>query len=106
MAQTYTVNTDTILYAKWVRVQFAIGDTGPAGGIVFFDMDGWRYMEAAPQDIPCKFQWGVYGQNVGTQTALGSGKQNTEILGKFPEYFILVFFRRQTRLYVRFGRTK
>jgi hypothetical protein len=63
---------------------YNIGDKGPAGGIIFFDMgfdiDGWRYMEAAPQDIPGKFQWGAYGQNIGTQTALGSGKRNTEII--------------------------
>ena len=67
-----------------IKDSYAIGDTGPSGGIVFFDMgfdmDGWRYLEAAPQDIPGRFQWGVYGQNVGTQTALGSGKQNTEII--------------------------
>jgi hypothetical protein len=65
-------------------VTYEIGDKGPAGGIVFFDMgfdiDGWRYLEAAPQDIPGKFQWGAYGQSIGTQTALGSGEKNTEII--------------------------
>jgi hypothetical protein len=67
-----------------IKDAYAIGDTGPAGGIVFFDMgfnmDGWQYLEAAPQDIPGKFQWGAYGQRIGTQTSLGSGEQNTEII--------------------------
>jgi len=34
---------------------YAVGDTGPAGGIVFYDKgsesDGWRYLEAAPTEL-------------------------------------------------------
>ncbi len=37
-----------------VSIRFPIGDTGPAGGIVFYDKgyysDGWRYLEATPRD--------------------------------------------------------
>lgn len=37
---------------------YAIGDTGPAGGIVFYDKgevtDGWRYLEAAPAEKSLK----------------------------------------------------
>ncbi|MCK9288468.1 MAG: hypothetical protein M0P29_12990, partial [Sphaerochaetaceae bacterium] len=33
---------------------YHLGDTGPAGGYVFYDKDsysdGWRYMELAPED--------------------------------------------------------
>ena len=42
-------NSNVTLYAKWVA--YALQDTGPGGGIVFFDKesysDGWRYLEAA-----------------------------------------------------------
>ncbi|MDR2094802.1 MAG: DUF1566 domain-containing protein [Treponema sp.] len=64
--------------------KYQIGDTGPAGGIVFFDKgvyeSGWRYLEAAPQDFPA-VQWGAYGTVVGgTDTGIGSGKGNTELI--------------------------
>ena len=34
---------------------YALGDTGPAGGFIFYEnpnyaADGWRYLEAAPFD--------------------------------------------------------
>ncbi|GHU37638.1 hypothetical protein FACS1894172_21130 [Spirochaetia bacterium] len=62
---------------------YKIGDTGPAGGIIFFDMgfymDGWRYLEAAPQDFHMKVRWGQ-GSLRGTDTILGSGKKNTELI--------------------------
>jgi hypothetical protein len=38
-----------------VAATYRIGDTGPAGGIIFYDKGnstgGWRYLEAAPADI-------------------------------------------------------
>jgi hypothetical protein len=61
---------------------YKIGDKGPAGGWIFFDMgfymDGWRYLEAAPQDFPSKVEWGSY--NSALRTEAGTGKQNTAIL--------------------------
>jgi hypothetical protein len=42
--------------------------------------DGWRYLEAASRDAG-ETTWGLYGTGVsGTGTALGTGKQNTQIL--------------------------
>lgn len=70
---------------------YSIGDAGPAGGLVFYDKgfysDGWRYLEAAPSDIG-GFVFGYYRPDkennnvVGTATAIGSGRYNTENLKK------------------------
>ena len=81
---------------------YQIGDTGPAGGIIFYDCDadnasgnpdnltsatcGWQYLEAAAEDVGlCPF--GYYRPNgsniaVGTLTTIGSGASNTAALVK------------------------
>jgi len=61
------------------------GDTGPAGGIVFYDKgfvsDGWRYLEAAPAKTEFTADWGWYETNVaGTGTEVGSGRRNTRLI--------------------------
>lgn len=63
--------------------EFAIGDTGPAGGTVFYDKgfysNGWRYIEAATEDLGF-FEWGCSGTLVGdTSSALGSGYTNSAL---------------------------
>jgi len=62
-------------------INYAIGDTGPAGGIVFYDKgnsnDGWRYLEAAPASSEFRATWGSTNTNVSTGTAIGTGRQNT-----------------------------
>ncbi|MDR0441947.1 MAG: caspase family protein [Treponema sp.] len=63
---------------------YKIGDKGPAGGFVFYDKgqhtDGWRYLEAAPVDLQ-RTEWGLNGEDVtGTQTGIGTGKRNTELI--------------------------
>jgi len=64
---------------------YKIGEMGPAGGLIFFDKgektDGWRYLEAAPVMSEFKAKWGYYEIEVtGTDTGIGSGKKNTEII--------------------------
>jgi len=64
---------------------YKIGDTGPAGGIVFYDKgsfsNGWRYLEAAPAETEFTAVWGDRETNLdSTTTAIGSGKRNTELI--------------------------
>ena len=61
---------------------FNIGDTGPAGGTIFYvnpnaASDRWTYLEAALQDLTA-VQWGGFGTQLHTTgTGIGSGKTNT-----------------------------
>jgi hypothetical protein len=64
---------------------YQIGDTGPTGGIIFFDRgftgDGWQYLEAAPAGSEFTAQWGAYQKDVAnTMTAVNFGKQNTKLI--------------------------
>ena len=77
--------SNVVLYAQWKP--FAIRDTGPAGGLVFYDkgdyLDGWRYLEAAPASTAWAgaswAPWGSHGEFVSgaAGTAVGAGRQNT-----------------------------
>ncbi len=66
------------------RTEYALGDTGPAGGLVFYEnpnwaRDGWRYLEAAPYDQSAGAKWGCFRREISGArgTAVGTGKQNT-----------------------------
>lgn len=60
---------------------YNMGDTGPAGGIVFYDKgsysNGWRYIEVTNDDLNAS-QWGCPGLLVPntSNTAIGSGYLN------------------------------
>ncbi len=59
---------------------YAIGDTGPAGGIVFYITDGGLHgLEAAPADLGAGAVWGCTGVAIvgADGTAVGTGAQNT-----------------------------
>jgi hypothetical protein len=70
---------------------YRIGDTGPAGGLVFYDKGnntgGWRYLEAAPARTEVRVIWSHERRvidSVLNQRALGLGRSNTQ---KIMEYF-------------------
>jgi hypothetical protein len=78
----------------WLSIrEYAVGDTGPAGGLIFYDnphyaADGWRYLEAAPFDQSAGAKWGCFRSAIpgARGTAVGTGKRNTaEILAACPE---------------------
>ena len=67
---------------------YTVGSRGPAGGYIFYDqgrtLNGWRYLEAAPVNLPLS-TWG-YAQGSGltnvsipgaTNLSIGSGLSNT-----------------------------
>ncbi|MBN1649230.1 MAG: DUF1566 domain-containing protein [Spirochaetales bacterium] len=67
---------------------YGIGETGPAGGIIFYvdtvdTYPGWDYLEAAPNSwnggaLNPEYEWGGYGYSVGgTLQEIGSGAANT-----------------------------
>ncbi len=70
---------------------YALRDTGPAGGIVFYISDEGRHgLEAAPSSTEwASKQWGKFGTSVGVSaqgTALGTGNTNTSaIVSKLNE---------------------
>ncbi len=61
---------------------YNLGDTGPAGGIVFYDKgeftDGWRYLEAWTADEDEPYQWKTdQTWTTGTSEGIGTGYVNT-----------------------------
>ncbi|GHV85126.1 hypothetical protein AGMMS50230_07340 [Spirochaetia bacterium] len=82
--------------SSWVA-EYAIGDTGPGGGIIFYVSEAgfgpgnaWHYLEAAPADINPTKAWassinippteggsGNWLSIPNTQTGIGSGYGNT-----------------------------
>jgi hypothetical protein len=82
--------------AVTVRVGYIVGDEGPAGGIIFYvdsddDYPGWKYLEAAPEDIPGDIAWAssLYTNILipgGTSVDIGKGRENTAaILATDPD---------------------
>ena len=64
-------------------VTYSVGDTGPAGGMVFYDKgsysDGWRYMEVTLENL-ANTAWGSGIFVGGTSKDIGTGKTNTETI--------------------------
>jgi hypothetical protein len=66
---------------------YKIGDTGPAGGLIFYDKGsnsgGWQYLEAAPAGTEVKTFWSSENFSVDSilgVRAVGTGKSNTAFI--------------------------
>ena len=77
--------------ASQAPVAYRIGDTGPAGGLIFFDksnnIGGWRYLEAAPPSTEARVIWSqeyIWNNEINdsdsvlNQRSLGLGYSNTQ----------------------------
>ena len=69
--------------------EYVVGDVGPCGGWVFYDKgtfsEGWRYLEAAPEDLGGHedlMEWGINHKSIpgANGTAIGTGKSNTKAI--------------------------
>jgi len=78
------ISASVVFMKSDIEKAFRIGDTGPAGGIIFYDKgkvsDGWQYLEAAPANAEFTVVWGPAKAVSGTATTVGSGKRNTQLI--------------------------
>ena len=67
---------------------YQIGDTGPAGGIVFYITDGGQHgLEVASADQSSAVEWGCSGHKSDAEgTALGTGASNTVTIVEECQY--------------------
>ena len=83
--------TDFVLQQKCETGEtYAIGDSGPAGGIVFYDKGsyslGWRYMEISTTDLGF-FEWGCLGSDIPNTMGItvGDGLPNSAAVADFHD---------------------
>jgi hypothetical protein len=82
------ITTIAILCTSLVFAQvkdYKVGDRRPAGGLIFYDKgslsDGWRYLEATPNDQTTKIQsWNGNHMDIKTSTSIGSGRDKTNAI--------------------------
>ena len=75
------------LKGKCERRVYKIGDTGPAGGIIFYDagsvINGWRYLEASLNDFTAQWSSSTSVAVGNTGLSIGDGKANTQKIVTF-----------------------
>ncbi len=79
------VNSATAEGTYTKKSVYAVGETGPAGGKIFYvntnhTYGAWTYLEAALTDEPGTYVWGSYMDTGATSWGIGMGKGNTEAI--------------------------
>ena len=74
--------TETVSITVTTPITYAVGDTGPAGGIVIYISNGGiNGIEAAPADLSGNYEFGCLNVDIGTTgampSAIGTGLANT-----------------------------
>jgi len=70
--------------------EYHVGETGPAGGIVFYDKgsysEGWRYIETSLIDLG-PFEWGCSGSQTQSisKPEIGSGLFNSAVIANYHD---------------------
>jgi hypothetical protein len=81
---TSTASSATGSVTPVVPNPYPVSSTGPGGGKVFYDAGSvlsWgRYMESAPQSSTAVRVWSNSSQSASTNTAIGTGKENTNLM--------------------------
>ena len=82
--RAYAKNKVGVTYGNEINftTEYKVGETGPAGGIIFYDQgskkNGWRYMETTLKDIDTLAPGGCYFTvSIDTDSAIGKGLENT-----------------------------
>lgn len=79
------VEDDVDLYAYFAG-EYSIGQTGPAGGVIFYinnnaRLEGYRYLEAAPSDFETSHVWGSIVDIAGASgVEIGMGAVNSRLI--------------------------
>jgi hypothetical protein len=84
----YTIEKKENAKLAPVTKEFKVGDTGPAGGIIFYvnpSAGEWKYLEAAPARTEVNTFWASEtfpADGILDIRAVGTGKSNTEFIMK------------------------
>lgn len=67
---------------------YQIGETGPAGGLIFFNKidttGGWNFLECYPNELTTLFPWNFnINQQLNLGTEIGTGRSNTQDIVSF-----------------------
>jgi hypothetical protein len=84
------LNSDIASAEFSIDYNYELGDTGPAGGLIFyinpdFETDGWKYLEAAPSTTQRQKSWCDFATDYidGTEESVGDGKTNTALIVEY-----------------------